>query len=513
MHTREKGAILVAVILVAVIFTILGLAVLTLAEQEAILGRIEADKTRAFYLAEAGLAKLSETLQKPVILDDIDGTIEGSIEQGDFSVVLDTNDNPCYAISTGISGMVQKKIRVQVNFLAAPFENAIYAMNSTGGSWALQLRGTGNPVASRGGEKGGKDIISGNIVMDGDVYMFEESRVNPAPKPNTYGLRGDVGATGGINVLGSAVISGARNPNAEEPDPIDVVAMDYAQNNTHDIAAIFQRDSTNSTTLPTSHPLRDVFAKNPDNRSKECASTTGDDYFLEPVNVSSSGGDQKSAPTPLHLGSNRIYYVDGNVWIHNNTSYGFTVDGIATIVATGDIHICDNIKYKDSQSALGLVALGKYDDSGNLISGGNIYFGDPRYGTMYTIAGLMFSANDFLYNADTVTNKPAEPTTGFMVNGSFAAMNKVIVERDWYTLSTGQGNQTQARPARYDSVNGSWVDSETGAILTSGQISTLRHYQMIVNYDERVRSHNTQPPGLPRGGTKIFAGFTNWEEL
>ena len=62
-------------------------------------------------------------------------------------------------------------------------------------------------------------------------------------------------------------------------------------------------------------------------------------------------------------------------------------------------------------------------------------------------------------------------------------------------------------------VAGRWVDSETGAILTSSQTSTLRHYQMIVNYDERVRSPETQPPGLPRGIGKIFTGFSDWEEL
>lgn len=36
---------------------------------------------------------------------------------------------------------------------------------------------------------------------------------------------------------------------------------------------------------------------------------------------------------------------------------------------------------------------------------------------------------------------------------------------------------------------------------------------MIVNYDDRVRTPSTQPPGLPRGGLKIFAGYSNWEEV
>ncbi len=138
---------------------------------------------------------------------------------------------------------------------------------------------------------------------------------------------------------------------------------------------------------------------------------------------------------------------------------------------------------------------------------------------MYVVSAMMFAANDFLYNADHISRMTAEPTTGFTVTGNFSAMNKVVVERDWYTVSsTSHGNRrggagSASAPARYNSATGQWVDSETGNVLTSTDISSLRHYQMIVNYDDRVRNPETQPPMLPRGGTKIFAGFSNWEEL
>ncbi len=510
MYRREKGAILVAVIIVAIIFAIIGLGILTLGEHEAILGRIYTDKTRAFYLAEAGLAKLSETLQTPVVLQDIDNTLEGSLEQGSFSVVLDTSSYPCYAIATGTSGTVQKRIRVQATFLAAPFENAIYAMNSSGASWALQLRGTGNPVASGRKEKGGKDIISGNIVVNGDVYMYEQSRVIPAPTPNTYGLNGDVGATGSINVVGSASISGARNPNADEPDPIDLTAMDYENNNTHNVTQIFEDAGVSQGYLPVGNELRDVFVKNPSDRSAECAGTTGNDYFFEP----SSGfvfGSPKTGDTPINAGNDRVYYIDGDLWVHSLPTYGFKMNGRVTIVTTGNIHICDNMEYANENSLLGLVALGKYDDSGNLISGGNIYFGDPVQGVMGIFSAMMYAGNDFLFNTDPITRRSAEPDTGFTVNGSFAAAGQVNVERDWYTM--GSGRSAENKPARYDSQTGTWLDADSGAALNATQISTLRHYQMIVNYDERVRNQETCPPGLPRGGTRIFAGFSNWEEL
>jgi hypothetical protein len=184
--------------------------------------------------------------------------------------------------------------------------------------------------------------------------------------------------------------------------------------------------------------------------------------------------------------------------------------GKVTIVATGDIHICDNIEYADDDSILGLVALGKYNGSGDLVSGGNVFFGDPRYGTMYTVSGMMFAANDFLYNTDAISRSAAEPTTGFTVNGNFAAMNKVQIERDWYDKGSGSG--AEKRAAHYDPQIQKWVDSETLTVLTSAEQSSLRHYQMIVNYDDRVRTPSTQPPGLPRGGSLIFAGFTNWQE-
>jgi hypothetical protein len=507
MRRREKGIVLVMVIILAVIITIIGFAVLTLAEQEIIQNRIDADKARAFYLAEAGLAKLQEKLQRP-ITGNLNEVLEGTLEQGRYRVEIDTNSTPCYAVSTGISGPIQKKIRVQVAFLAPPFEDAVYAMNSSGGSWAFQLRGTGNPVqkSGYGTQKGGKDEINGNISIDGDARFYEESRVNPAPAPNKWNLDGDVSATGSITTSGSASIAGSRTPNAEAPEPVDMEAMNYAVNNTYNVSQIFQDAHVTSGYLPSGNPLRDVFNKNP-NRA-ECSSTPRDDYFFEPSSQFVTG-TPFTGDTPLHAGDKRVYYVDGDVWISGQPTYGFKMDGKATIVATGDIHVCDNLQYNDpSKDMLALVALGKYDAAGKLVSGGNIYFGDAVYGNMYIFSAMMFAANNFLFNTDRITNKSAEPDTGFVINGSLAAMNKVQIERDWYTKSG------TARPAHYNSATGAWVDSQTGAALTATELGSIRHYQMIVNYDDRVRSPETRPPGLPRGnGTKIFSGFSNWEEL
>jgi hypothetical protein len=509
MCKREKGLALPLVVAFALILAIVGFALLRLAEQEIIQTRIETDKTRAFYYAEAGLAKLQEMLQKPVSLDSLPAEITGSIEGGSYRVIFDFDQLPCYAVSIGTSGSVQKRIRVQPIFLAPLFENAVYSMNLSGSAYAFQLRGTGDPVpfaAPAKGEQGGRDIINGNVFVNGDAYFYEQSSVNPAPTPNLWGLNGDVGATGNIYVLGSASISGEQNSHAPAPTPVDLLSMDYANNNTYNVSQIMA--GVSSGRMPAGNPLRDVFIKNPGDRTTECGTTSVNDYFFEPSTGMIGTPDWRDAPSPINAGENVVYYIDGDLWVHSkNDTYGFKMTGKATIVVTGNIHICDNLKYADENSVLGLIALGKYDSFGNLISGGNIYFGDPTFGTMYTFASLMFAANNFLYNINSVSGALGEPKSGFVFNGSFAASNQISINRDWYTKTS------EARPAVYKPATSQWVDAVTGTVLTSTQTGTLRHYQMVVNYDDRVRSQQTQPPGLPGGGLVIFAGFSHWEEL
>jgi hypothetical protein len=86
-------------------------------------------------------------------------------------------------------------------------------------------------------------------------------------------------------------------------------------------------------------------------------------------------------------------------------------------------------------------------------------------------------------------------------------MNQVRVFRDWYTGSGGD------RSAWYDPSTNRWRDVLTSAMLSSSQTNTLRHYQMTVKYDERIRNQSTQPPRLPRqqsGAGSLYGGITQW---
>jgi len=514
-NKSEKGAVLVLVIICAFILSIMGFSLLSLAKTEIVLTKKDVNKTKAFYLAEAGLALLPTRLLNKEF-ENIEGTALG---EGSYWVDVYCDEDPPYAVSSGKVGNEQKSIKVQLSFLAPPFEHAVYGNNLSGQKFIFTLRGQGIPKnvplggewtgwGSTTREIGGKDAINGNIFVDGDIALYEESSINPAPLPNTYGLAGDVDATGNIDILDSASISGATQQGVPPPDGPDLLGMNYPINNTHNVSQLFADEGVGSGRLPSGHELYDVVEKNPSDRANECATTAGDDYFLEPESITGAG-TAKGAKTPLHLGDDRIYYIDGNVWVHSPQTYGFLLDGKATIVATGNIYICDNTKYADSESMLGLVALGTHNGDGQLVSGGNVYFGDPRFGTLYTFSAFMFAANNFLYNTDSVTGGAEEPETGFSVYGNLSALNQVFIQRDWYFDDvTGD-----PRPAYFDTGTGQWVDVENEAALTSGEIDSIRHYQMQITYDERVRTVDTQPPGLPKGNGTIFAGLIQWEEL
>lgn len=508
VRKSEKGAVLPIVVIASCIFVLLGVSLLQMAGSEMVSTHRAVKQTQAFHLAEAGIAEYIANAYDGQT-EDIDIT---SLGNGTYQVDTYFDESPTYVISTGTVGNFEKKIKVELSFLSSPYEHAIFGCNSSGGEWTLDLRGFGNPQsAGWGREVDGKDIVNGDLYVDGNVALYGESSINPAPDPNPHGLSGDVTATGDVDVFDSASISGDTLSGAEEREVPDLPAMEYEVNHTHDVSQIFSDEGVGQGYLPSDHELRDVVVKNPSNRSTECSTTTGDDYFFEPSHVS-GGGDYRSADTSLSLGSNRVYYIDGNVWIHSKSTYGFLLDGNATIVATGNIYICDNMAYADDESLLGLVALGEYDVGGQLTDGGNIYFGDPAFGTLYTVSALMFAGNDFMYNTDSVTGNPEEPDTGFSVYGNFAAMNQVTIHRDWYDKRISR-RRTEARPAYYDADSDQWIDLEDGSVLSSSEINSLRHYQMKVDYDARVRDVDTQPPGLPKGAGTIFNGVTHWEEL
>jgi len=556
----ESGAVLPIVIILTLALTITGLALLNAGIMENSLVRREIHKNQAFYLAEAGIERLSVKLYAGEHgnikeLEEVSGGVNGNYRPAITPTTLgnghywveyyDGNppDDLPYAISIGqtLKGAevtAEKKIKVTLPFLAEPYEHGIYAASRYSPDWTLELRGIGDPNRDGNEEYGGKDTVEGNIYANADVNLYEEAWIDPPPDPNTYGLLGEVSSTQEIIKHPDPGFAGHAPPELchEYVEPIlipDLRGMNYAENNTHDLGEIFSEEGVFSGHLPSDHELYDVVMKNPFGRSSECSSTPGDDYFFEPASIF-GGGTPYTGETPLDLGEDRIYYVDGDVWFHNYSTYGFEVSGKTLIVATGDIHISDNIEYADDESLLALVALGNYDEDGNLISGGNIYFGDPEFGTTYTVSAFMFAGNNFLYNTDSTNPTDYQrPETGFNVFGNWVAVNEVSVIRDWYETGHWETRWVRwPRPGHWEDVwvsdgwspayfdleageNGAWKDIGDEHILVEEELDHLRHYQMKVTYDERIRDPETQPVGLPQGygSGSIFAGFTDWEEI
>ena len=543
IKNNREGSVLAAVLVVMLAVTTLILAMFQQGYHGAREAEFELKKAQAFWLAEAGrqwcIANLNEGGRNdgtsgPLALCDQVG--------GSFSLVQDPDD-ATRRLSIGVVNTrgraVTNAIAMNLAFVASPFEDVVYGGNRKHTDWTLQLRGNGSLVPPVSGA-GGSDSLWGDVTVYGNFRMEGSAKVG-TPNPNLYEASGDVNASGTIDA-NTASIAGTAYPNQPREEIPDLSKMNYARNNDYDIAKIFNDLGISSGRLPKGHPLRDVVVKNPSSCAAECSRTPGDDFFFEPSYVGSAGS-QSTGVTPLNLGDDKVYYVDGHVWFHNKRTYGFRVDGQATIVSSRDIHISDNLQYKDrglDGDMLALVALGQYDSLGNYNRDGNIYFGDPEYGTLYTADAFMFANNDFYYNTSANSGKQAVPESGFQVFGNYVAMNQVVVLRDWYNKSTLTNKKTGNKVVKkgwyyYDTVTGKRVSSryvrnisETFPVvydLKSGQwhhvsdptrivaAADVSHYAMRVAYDERIRDAATRMKGLPEGSGSIFLGMNSWQEL
>lgn len=535
-RNNRQGGIQLMVMLIMLVFSVLSIGMFKLSELNAKESIRETKREQAFWLAETGIQHAIEDLKE----NEKDGWFDiakTSFGNGTFSVE-DLDGGRTNFLATGTVGkgseLITEKIKFTVTYLFPGFKNAIYSGGFAGPSlnndWELQLHGTQvanedpgplPPTSRDATRSGGNDIILGNVNLNGDLYMYDESTITGRSSE----FPGDVNYSGSLYQDTDTAISGtATQTLATEYDPPNFAEMDYANNNTYDVAAEFDNLGITSGYLPDSHPLHDVVVKNPGNRASENSSTlNADDYYFEPSRIRDAG-ERATGETPLDLGR-ATYYVDGHVWFNSGSTFGFCVTGQSVIVSTQDIHISDNLQYADDESGgdqLALVAMGQLNDDGDWIDGGDIYFGDPRYGTMYTVEAFMFANHDFLYNtSSTDASAQGEPETGFEVFGNFMAVNQIVVERDWYTDSDNSDGGG-ARAAVYDATgldtNGDgvlqhWKDAESGTYLSDSEISGLRHYAMKVTYDERILDAANYLENMPSGTSSIYNGIIRWEEI
>jgi hypothetical protein len=550
-HSNKEGAILGVVIIVVLGITILLLSLFWSGQHSTREAIYQLKQEQAFWLAEAALEECKAK--------DDGGAVPStpsnpSIPGGRYRVEIDKVDASArIAIgSVTYNGQtIERRIRFFPDFNL--FRTPFYVGNerSKGTSdYTLHLLGDGAsdgpPLPVQGKHIfGGPDIIEGDPEINGNLLMQGQSKIIADANNN---FSGDTYTFTAPDVQDQASIAGSRMTFQDSGAP-DLQAMNYdTLSNAFNIAAIFDQygTTTDGRLANKSHPLYDRVRKNPSSRQEEIDSTAGDDYFFEPADVGNNGGTVDTGKTPLGLGDDETYYVEGHVWFHHKNTYGFEVDGQAIIVSTHDIHISDNLQYKDRSDGgdmLALVAMGGLDsNTGELSDHGDIYFGDPRYGTLYTCDAFMFANDDFFYNTDSTTGLQEEPESGFKVFGSFMAVDQIVLLRDWYTDSnrgsyevkgqrrfavrkdgkwvdeeTGSSVKSTVSPlrraAKYDPETRKWIDAMTGADLSKEQIKDLRHYAMKAGYDDRIRKAGSYITHLPQGNSTFSHRIKNWQEV
>lgn len=478
---QDGSALLLSLVCMTVLVGLSGAALMTsMSSKQQVSGEIE--RTRALYAAEAGVAYALEQISQgkaPSL-----GTSEkrtGFGTGGYWGSAVQNADKSWTVTSVGQTGSAARAL--QVTFSAPSggiYDNALFAGNSSGDpAYTMKF----------GGTKTQADKVTGNIYSGNNVVFNGDATIDGTPR-----------AMGVVTATAKSILPAAdgtpRTAVSGQSQPLpDIASMNYPTTANVNVNTNFKKAKYATGTgggkawqLPASDPAH-IFRLNPSDRASLNSTTTKDDYFLEDpyTTLTTDPNSNGSSPFMIQLsdpaktkgatdGNNKVYYVDGNVWIDNLSSMSMEIADPSTgpvritIVASGNIYISDNLFLKDpANDGVALIAL---KDS-KVADSGNIYFGDPTFGTLQQMSAFMYAENNFLDN-----NMDATGSAVVTVNGNMTAGNEVNINRDY----------------------------------VSGK--TTQHSKLTVNFDNRVSTKKIVMPGLPKpaaptGGLKISL----WREV
>ncbi len=463
--SRRGSAMLISLVALAVVAgmagSLLSLSLSRHGETTAVVAH-----SRARYIAEAGLSESIAAVESGA--NGNFGSSKTPIALGGgayYSNAVDNKDGT-YTV-TSFGSHEGRSIGLEATLVKSGgsiYNSALFAGNTSHDPlYDMKFGGTGKSA----------DLISGNIFSGGNVVISGTAKIN-----GTIEATGKI--TGGTGKTGQTV-----------PVP-DISGMNYAANNNFNVAALFKsatygtaKDGAGGSAwqMPQSSPAH-IFRKNPSDRTANTSTTAKDDYFLEDPygTITTSNVTDAAHASQIHIsgvdgapganGNNAVYYIDGNLWIHNLNAYSFTFQNAKgtptdiTLVVNGNIYISDNILYNDkTHDGVALISIKdpKVSDSGN------IYFGDPTFGTLEQMDSFMYAENNFKDN-----NLSATGSAIVTVNGNMTAGNQVNINRD----------------------------------------VGLVHSKLTVNYDDRIATGKIRLPGLPSSGSSS-ASWTvaAWREI
>jgi len=382
-----------------------------------------------------------------------------------YSEIVELGDGFFQILATGMSGGAECRVEVIVQRAESPvYDNALFAGNSSGDpNYTLEL----------GGRNAQADSITGDIYSGGDIDITGDAQVNGSIRSGGT-VTPDIG-TEGVSLT-----------------PPDLAGMDYA--NTADVkvadmftaSATYQSDAAGGSAyqMPETSPAH-IFRKNPSDRSTETSGTSKDDYFLEDPYENVRTDPNQNGADAYHItlsghggkpgadGESKVYYIDGNLWLHNKMSFSMKLfaptgqDGTkVTFVVRGNVYFSDNL-FLQNKNKDGIAFIALKDE--NVTDSGNIYFGDPVYGTLKHMEAFMYAENNFYDN-----NLDASGSASVTVIGNMTAGNQVLINRDY-------GNQ---------------------------------HSKLTVEFDDRISSGALSMPGLPEADDST-GGFSivSWREV
>jgi len=415
------------------------------------------DSQRALNVANAGIAHALTSISS-ADTDNIASEAEpfAFSDGGYWVTVADQGEDTYLVTSTGqVRGDREIVQAVVQGEQGGVFDNAIFAGNSSGDPlYTLNLGGSGTQ----------NDLVFGDMYVGGNLTLSYDASVT-----------GTVRAAGVITGMDGVEGAGQLGPNLyamNYPGIADVQVAD--EFNSGDATYKWHSAGGTAWQLPEENPAH-IFRKNPTDRKTEYQSTVKDDFFMEDPYESVSGGSQTSSKYAYQVslagvngepGSNSnkmIYYVDGNLWLHNKSSYSMQMESASgdgtqlLFVVRGNIYFSDNFFYGDEDKD-GVAFIAMQDDD-YPDDTGNIYFGDPVFGTINKMYGYMYAENNFYdLNLDSSGSEKVE------IYGNMSAGNQVVIDRDYKT-----------------------------------SYGSIKHTKMTVDFDERISNGGLSIPGLPGG--------------
>jgi hypothetical protein len=474
-QAEAGNATVIAVIVLFVIGSLAGV-VLSVSQRHSAEVTALADQNRAFFIAQTGINDALAALETGET-DAIGSADDPIVSSGGRYWVEVDNDGSIFTFTSRARvGLQQKSLEVVVERQEeGVYQNGIFAGNSSDDpSYVLDLSGVGSQA----------DKIYGDIYSGGAVTVRQDASVD-----------------GTIRAFSTVTGTGSSSAETGKKQAIpDIAGMDYASTADIKVASEFSGGSATYTSnsaggsawqLPESNPAH-IFRKNPSDRSSETGGTVKDDYFLEdPYEAvrsdSTSDGSNAYEITlsgvsgePGTSSNQKVFFVDGNLWIHNYKTMSLKFkhgDGSGlqvTFVVKGNIYISDNLFYtnKDTDG----VAFVAMKDSA-VSDSGNIYFGDPSFGTLERMYAYLYAENNFHD-----VNLSATGSARVELYGNMTAGNQVKINRDYE--------------------------------VTSGKKKTIQHSKLMVDFDERIANGALKMPGLPKTTALDDASFEvlSWRE-